>query len=147
MVWRGTADERTDRASRKSALTKRIRKGVPVGILGYQDNKPIALCSIAPRESYRDLGGAPEKPGEDIWSLVFFFGARGHRGKGTIRRLITAGIEHARRRGATIIEAYPVDPDSPSYKFMGFVNVFEEAGFHEVGRTGTRWRGVCMRYG
>jgi hypothetical protein len=37
-----------------------------------------------------------------------------------------------------MVEAYPVAPDAPSYRFMGFVPVFEEAGFAEVGRAGTR---------
>lgn len=31
-----------------------------------------------------------------------------------------------------------MEPDSPSYRFMGFVPVFEKAGFREVGRAGTR---------
>ena len=37
-----------------------------------------------------------------------------------------------------LIEAYPVDADSPSYRFMGFVPVFAEAGIAEVGREGKR---------
>jgi hypothetical protein len=37
-----------------------------------------------------------------------------------------------------VIEAYPVDPDSPSYRFMGFVGVFAAAKFEEVGRAGRR---------
>ncbi len=39
---------------------------------------------------------------------------------------------------ATVIEAYPVVPDSPSYRFMGFVPVFAAAGPREVGRAGIR---------
>jgi len=49
-----------------------------------------------------------------------------------------AAVEHARSRGACVVEAYPVDADSPSYRFMGFVPTFEQAGFDEVGRIGTR---------
>ena len=36
------------------------------------------------------------------------------------------------------LEATPVDPASPSYRFMGFVRVFQEAGFVEIGRQGIR---------
>ncbi|WP_199728828.1 hypothetical protein [Corallococcus sp. CA053C] len=36
------------------------------------------------------------------------------------------------------MEAYPVDADSPSYRFMGFVPVFTSAGFEVVGRAGSR---------
>lgn len=44
----------------------------------------------------------------------------------------------ARKQGAKVVEAYPVDPDSPSYRFMGFVGLFEKAGFAKVGIAGTR---------
>ena len=54
------------------------------------------------------------------------------------RRLIAAAADHARQEGATIIEAYPVDDDAPSYHFMGFVSTFEKAGFTEVARAGIR---------
>ena len=54
------------------------------------------------------------------------------------RWLIAAAVEHARRKGASVVEAYPVDPDSPSYRFMGFVGTFEAMGFRAVGRAGTR---------
>jgi len=45
---------------------------------------------------------------------------------------------HANIIGATVVEAYPVDPGSPSYRFMGFVDAFAEAGFQEVGTAGLR---------
>ena len=140
MVWRATPEEakRTDGVSRKAAFTRRVRQGVPVGILGYLDGKPIAWSSIAPRPTYRDLGSVAEKIGENVWSLVCFFVTREYRGQGMTARLISAAVEHARQRGATAIEAYPVDPDSPSYRFMGFVAAFKKAGFVEVGRAGTR---------
>ena len=37
-----------------------------------------------------------------------------------------------------MVEAYPVDPDSPSYRFMGYVGSFEAMGFQAIGRAGTR---------
>jgi hypothetical protein len=55
-----------------------------------------------------------------------------------MRRLIAAATDYARENGATVVEAYPVDPDAPSYRFMGFVPVFAEAGFAEIGRAGRR---------
>ena len=65
--------------------------------------------------------------------------ARKARGIGVMTHLLGSAIIHARRRGAAVVvEAYPVDPDSPSYRFMGFVPTFEALGFEEVGRAGTR---------
>lgn len=55
-----------------------------------------------------------------------------------MKQFLGAAIAHAKSRGASIVEAYPVDPDSPSYRFMGFVPAFEQAGFEEVGRAGSR---------
>ncbi|MDA1004136.1 MAG: acetyltransferase [Chloroflexi bacterium] len=43
-----------------------------------------------------------------------------------------------------MVEAYPVDRDSPSYRFGGFVETFADAGFVEVGRAGLRRH--VMRY-
>ena len=37
-----------------------------------------------------------------------------------------------------MIEVYPVDPDSPSYRFMGTRPVFLAAGFEETGSVGKR---------
>ena len=140
MVWRATPVEsrETDSAGRKRAFTGRVRRGIRVGILAYLDQKPVAWCSIAPRSTYRDLGGRAQEAGESVWSIVCFFVTREFRGQGMTARLIEAAVEHARKRGATIVEAYPVDRSSPSYRFMGFVGAFKKAGFVKVGRAGTR---------
>jgi GNAT superfamily N-acetyltransferase len=60
------------------------------------------------------------------------------RGKGLTKRIIEAAVQHAAKRGAKVVEAYPVEPGSPSYRFMGYLPTFSAAGFHEVGRAGTR---------
>jgi len=139
MVWRQTPAEAKlrDGASRKAALLKRVSSGIPVGILGYLGGEPVAWCSIAPRSTYRRLVNN-ESPDNGVWSIVCFFVLRSLRGHGIARKMIDAAVDHARANGASVIEAYPVDPDSPSYRFMGFVPMFKEAGFREVGRSGSR---------
>jgi GNAT superfamily N-acetyltransferase len=140
MVWRATADEarHRDGASRKKAMRQRVQAGVPVGILAYRDGQPVAWCSIAPRSTYRPLGGPLEAPGDNVWSLVCFFVPRPLRGQGLVGLLIREAEAYARGNGATILEAYPVDPESPSYRFMGQVRWFKQAGYREAGRAGTR---------
>jgi GNAT superfamily N-acetyltransferase len=149
MVWRATPDEakRTDGPSRKAALAARVAAGTPIGILGYLGDEPVAWCSIAPRASYRRLGGAGEDGDEDdhVWSIACFFVPRHLRGHGVTGRLIAAAVAHARRKGARVVEGYPVDPTSPSYRFMGFRSSFAGAGFEEVGRAGTRRHVVRLR--
>jgi GNAT superfamily N-acetyltransferase len=140
MVWRRSSAEAksNDGESRKRQMFWRIAEGVPVGLLAYDGEKPVAWVSVAPRETYRNLGGPEAESGEVIWSIVCFFVTRKRRGEGMTRRLIAAAIDHARENGATMVEAYPVDVDAPSYRFMGFVPVFAAAGFSDVGRAGAR---------
>lgn len=141
MVWRSTTAEakQRDGASRRAAMRSRVEAGVPIGILGYRDGRPIAWCSIAPRDTYRPLGGLDDRQTpERVWALACFFVKREHRGHGISKQLLLAAVDHAARNGATIVEAYPVDPESPSYRFMGFVETFSEAGFQKAGRAGQR---------
>src|SRR5689334_9938415 len=57
--WRATPAEARarDGKSRKAALERRVAAGVPIGLLGYLGGEPVAWCSIAPRSTYRPLGG------------------------------------------------------------------------------------------
>lgn len=139
MTWRarGIEDRQRRGAQRKQAMKERIREGTRVGLLGYLDGEPVAWCSIAPRDTYRDLGG-PEKPMKEVWSLVCFFLKRELRGNDYSTQMIDAAIAYARAHDAAILEAYPVDPGSPSFRFMGYVPMFEKAGFTHVGDAGSR---------
>ena len=128
-------------------MERLARGGEPVGILGYSDDEPVAWCSIAPRPTYRKLGGLedPAESPDAVWSLVCMFVPRRLRGQGIAKLLVSGAVEHARSRGASVEEAYPVDPDSPSYLFMGFVPTFAGLGFEEVGRAGTRRHVMRLR--
>nr|QQZ49390.1 GNAT family N-acetyltransferase [Phenylobacterium glaciei] len=142
MVWRATGLEtkQTKGAERKAAIEARVRNKTPIGILGYLDDEPVAWCSIAPRPTYRRLGGqeiAGEKP-DSVWSLACFFAHRKLRGQGVTSQLIDAAVAHARAKGASVVEAYPVEPGSPSYRFMGYLPTFEASGFDHVAVAGTR---------
>lgn len=138
MAWRVNAEEaKLSGKDRKDPMRERIQAGTPVGLLGRLSDEAVAWCSVAPRSTFRGLvkdGG----PDDGIWSITCFFVNRKLRGQGLSKQLLAAAIDHARARGAKVVEAYPVDPDSPSYRFMGFVSMFDEAGFDEVGREGSR---------
>jgi GNAT superfamily N-acetyltransferase len=140
MAWRSTAEERHEatNATRKAAIKKRVDAGTPIGVLAYADGEPVAWCSVAPRESYRPLGGPEAGEGERIWSIACFFIRRDFRGQGLTPRLIEAASAEAKKQGATIVEAYPVSADAPSYRFMGRIPTFTKAGFKKVGTAGTR---------
>lgn len=124
--------------ARKQAMQQLIAADRPVGLLGYDGDRPIAWCSIAPRDSLWRIGGdhydgiAPAH----VWSISCFFVLGEHRRLGIMGDLIAAAVSHAQRHGARIVEAYPVAPDTPNYRFMGFVPVFAEAGFRFVRMAG-----------
>lgn len=140
MAWRVTAEEaKTKKGSeRRPFMLGRIADGVPVGLLAYAEGLPIGWVSVAPRDTYRALGGPAAEPGELIWSIACLYLKRKLRGQGLTHLLLEGAIDHARAQGATIVEAYPVDPDSPSYRHMGFVPAFAAHGFEEIGMAGSR---------
>jgi GNAT superfamily N-acetyltransferase len=139
MVWRDapTNAKQTDGEHRKAAMAARVQADAPVGLLGYSGAQPVAWCSVAPRSSFRRLVSHDAEE-EGVWSITCFFIVRRLRGVGISKQILAAAVRHAQAKGASTIEAYPVDPESPSYRFMGFVPLFEQAGFIEVGRAGTR---------
>jgi hypothetical protein len=139
MAWRVDATERrqTVGAKRKPFMKKRVLGGVPVGLLGYVGGEPVAWCSIAPRATYAKLVDDCE-PHDGIWSIACFFISRRLRRAGALRGMIDAAVAHALARGARVVEAYPVDAGSPSYRHMGRVSTFAAAGFREMGMAGSR---------
>ncbi len=129
-----------DRAGLKRAMRRKVETGVRVGLLAYLDGEPVAWCSTAPRSTFVNLN-ALEPEGEDpgtVWSISCFYVRSSLRRRGIMGTLIEEAVRCARDNGASVIEAYPVDPESPSYRFCGYVPVFETHGFREVGRAGLR---------
>ena len=114
MVWRDMPElpQRSDGPSRKRALKSRVQSGQQVGLLAYLGGEPTAWCSIAPRHTYRRLGGATYEgvPERAVWSIVCFFVKRAARGSGIFERLLADAVAHARASGAPIIEGYPAPP-------------------------------------
>lgn len=138
MAWRPMKDRVSAKnEDRKAALQSLVKTGTPVGLLGYMQGKPVAWCSVAPRNTFTRLRD-DQQDEEGVWSVTCFFVRRDHRGEGLAGRLLDAAAELARRSGARALEGYPVDPDSPSYRHMGFTPMFEDRGFREVARAGSR---------
>jgi GNAT superfamily N-acetyltransferase len=139
MAWRPMQGRTSAKsAARKHALHARVQKGIPIGLLGYVEGEPVAWCSVAPRETFLRLCDEQDDREVDVWSVVCFFVRRDHRKTGLSGQLLDAAIALARKSGARALEGYPVDPTSPSYRFMGFLELFEERGFVRVGRAGSR---------
>lgn len=145
MLWRTNENKKTlpGKAGKKASMKNRVDHGTPVGLLAYAEDEPIAWCSIAPRDTYKSLGGDESK--NSVWSIACFFVKRAFRNKGITSRLLDAAIDYARENGAEYVEAYPVATDSPSYRFMGVVPAFEKAGFQFVQPAGSRRNVMVLR--
>jgi GNAT superfamily N-acetyltransferase len=139
LVWRDPykVREGRDLVYKRSLLGQRVADGVTIGLLGYLDDEPVGWCSVAPRETYLPLGGETY-PHQAVWSIVCFYVPRKLRRQGISSGLLRAAIGFAKSRGADVVEAYPVDLDSPSYRFMGQRSAFLDAGFEETGMAGSR---------
>lgn len=138
MVWRkmNNNTKRSDKKAKKAYMKSYIDKNIPVGLLCYSGSEPVAWCSIQPRESYRELSG--DNSLNNVWSLVCFFIKQDFRRMGLSEKLISEALKYAKKNGAKYVEAYPVDKESPGYRFMGFKTSFEKKGFSFKHMAGTR---------
>ena len=148
--WRQTSAEFSQGiedmgASNRAFMQSLVEAGTEPGLLAYRDGQPVGWTSVAPRPQYgriirsRRIGPDPEEAADErIWSVVCFWIPRRERGKGVANALLKAAVEHARSRGATSLEAYPVDAAGgrqPSANlFTGTLTMFQRASFREVDR-------------
>jgi GNAT superfamily N-acetyltransferase len=123
----------------RRAFRKIVAAGETPGILAYADGEPVGWCALAPRDAYPLLENSrvlARIDGEPVWSITCFFVAKPFRGKGVTGHLAKAAVDYARKRGARIIEGYPVDsktgrmPDP--FVYTGLISTFRSAGFEEV---------------
>lgn len=135
----------------KNAFKRIVNSGEAPGILAYANGQPVAWCSVAQREAFsalersRTLKRVDDRP---VWSIVCFYVAKQFRGKGVMRKLLKAAVDHVRKSGGKIVEAYPVEPKKGRipdvYAYTGLVSAFRKAGFVEVAHPSeTRY---IMRY-
>jgi GNAT superfamily N-acetyltransferase len=146
MYWRIPRKEfqRNYGDGNKCSLKQIIESGTVPGILAYHKRKPVGWCSVAPREDFPVVLRSPTlKPIDDqpVWSIVCFFVSEPYRKSGLSHLLIKAAIDYAKKHGARIIEAYPVDVRAKSIEFeryVGLTTTYEKEGFKEVLRRSER---------
>jgi GNAT superfamily N-acetyltransferase len=127
------------RDSRKQ-LKALVDAGRPPGLIGYRGRLPVGWVSLGPREEYAKLERSPVmKPVDEqpVWSVICFVVPAEHRGQGVAEALLAGAIEYARRQGARLVEAYPVETDGQTRDenlWFGTASMFDRAGFVEVAR-------------
>jgi GNAT superfamily N-acetyltransferase len=126
-------------AGNKRAFRRLVESGVPPGILAYRGGEPVGWCAVAPRSAYRRLERSRVLAAVDdqpVWSVVCFFVARPYRRHGLTAMLLRAATDYAVKRGARIVEGYPVDSakTADAFAWTGLASAFRRAGFREVAR-------------
>jgi ribosomal protein S18 acetylase RimI-like enzyme len=133
---RGTTRAQANRAELKAL----VDAGNPPGLIGYRGKLPVGWVSVGPREDYARLERSPVmKPVDDrpVWSIICFVVPAEHRGQGVARALLQGAIAYAKKRGATLVEAYPVDKPTRANDdsmWFGAKSMYDKAGFEEVAR-------------
>jgi GNAT superfamily N-acetyltransferase len=131
---------RTRAQANRAGLKALVDAGNPPGLIAYRGKVPVGWVSLGPREAYAKLKRSPVmKPVDEqpVWSVICFVVPPEHRGQGVARALLEAGIAYARKQGATLVEAYPVDKPVRSKDedvWFGAKSMYDHAGFREVAR-------------
>ena len=123
----------------KRALKKIVSAGRKPGIIAYLGMEPIGWCAVARREDYIALERSRIlKPVDDkaVWSISCLFIKRPYRRQGVSVQLLRAAVDFAARRGAKVVEGYPVEPSMEKmpdpFLWHGVPSAFKTAGFKEV---------------
>ncbi|KAF2411694.1 hypothetical protein B1729_19045 [Microbacterium sp. B35-04] len=115
-----------------------------IGIVAYQDDEPVAWCAVDRRGVYGRLRGSPvpwqgrdEDPDDEtVWAIACLVVRKGHRREGLTYPLVAAAAEHARSRGASAVEGYPLLTGGADITWdelnVGPVGPFLAFGFREV---------------
>jgi GNAT superfamily N-acetyltransferase len=133
--------ERSKGEGNRRKMRKLVESGRVPGLLGYVDGKPAAWCSIEPRELIGSLARsrilAPVDD-EPVWSIVCLFLSKDQRGRGLSKKMIEAAVRYAQSQGASVVEAYPVEPKKTPmpavFAYPGIASAYLAAGFREVAR-------------
>jgi GNAT superfamily N-acetyltransferase len=150
MYWRiGSAYRKQPREENKAAFREVVNHGPPPGLVAFDGDVPVGWCQLTPRDALPWLDRVWRLKRVDdvrVWSISCFYVRKGYRRRGVTSALIAAALKFVKVKGATALEAYPLDADlSPSSTGTGYASTFARAGFEIVARH-SRERPIMRRY-
>jgi GNAT superfamily N-acetyltransferase len=122
------------------ALKRLVDAGTPPGLIAYNGKTPVGWVSLGPREDFAKLKRSQVMKAVDdqpVWSIICFVVPAEYRGEGVARGLLRGAIAYAKKRGARLLEAYPVDKKErgrDDAMWFGSKSMYDAAGFEEVAR-------------
>lgn len=155
MWWRvptgGKAWDAAKGAPNRAAFRALVERGDASGVLALSGDTPAGWCAIGPRRDFPRLERSRTLQrawSEGTWSLNCLYVPARWRGQGIARALVAAAVAHARRHGASEVEAYPQTLDAGERQAAAFVwtgvpSLFEAAGFERLSPPG-RGRGLYL---
>ena len=143
MFWRLTRKEFESQKGEgnRKAMKTIIQAGKIPGILGFSQDRPVAWCSVAPRDQFSALVRSRIlKPVDNlpVLSISCFFVEKKYRRKGLSIQMIKAAVDYVKKNGGSVVEAYPVEPKkdkmADAFAWTGLASAFIKAGFKECAR-------------
>ncbi|MFC5379536.1 GNAT family N-acetyltransferase [Aquipuribacter nitratireducens] len=146
-LWRDTEPEEREEMLRVGTGCDDPDATQTSGLVAYLGDEPVAWVAVEPRTAYPKLFSPQfripwkdrheDRDDDTVWAVTCFTVRAGHRGRGLMYPLASAAAEHARRHGATAVEAYPMltEPGQEvtwGEVFVGTAGVFAAAGFERV---------------
>lgn len=140
-----------ERALSEQIDAARASRTAGPGVLAYLGSdsegwEPVGWAAVEPRPAYpRILAGRmmpgtadPDLDDAGVWAITCFVVRVGFRRRGVAGALLDGAVAEARRGGARLVEAYPVDTGgekvSSADLYHGPLSAFEAAGFTVAGR-------------
>jgi len=126
--------------ARKARMRDRVEAGPPPGLLAYRGRTPVGWVTLGAREEFAKLRRSPVMKPVDatpVWSVVCFVVPPACRHQGVATALLHGAVAYARRQGASLLEAYPIDKSqrgADDWLWHGAKSMYDKAGFVEVAR-------------
>lgn len=140
-----------ERALCEQVDAARASRSAGPGVLAYLGSEsegwqPVGWAAVEPRPVYPRILAGRMMPGsaetddtdESVWAVTCFAVRVGFRRRGVAAALLDGAVDEARRGGARVVEAYPVDTKgekiSSADLYHGPLSAFTAAGFEITGR-------------
>ncbi len=106
-------------------------------VVAYADEEPIGWCNFGPKADFLRLARsrmAQNSEQADAWAVTYLFVIRKWRARGVGHRLLDGATREVFRRGATVLEGFPVRQRKPgrmpdAFAWTGVTPMFEAAGW------------------
>ncbi|MEU8200562.1 GNAT family N-acetyltransferase [Streptosporangium sp. NPDC049046] len=144
MHWRLSIAEWTEGKGEgnKKAMSRLAQRDPAPGVVVYENDTPVAWCSLGPRSSFPRLERSPllaSVDDEPVCAIACVYVQKRHRGSGLLPAVLEAVCDYAASAGYEIAEGYPVEPREgkragADTAMTGIASAFLDAGFSEVAR-------------